>query len=320
MPACAIGTPMIATPSWSARSSISALSTMMTSPTASARHRPPAACRFLMVSGPTVGTSLRRSWPARAPLQSAQPDDLQSWPVRSIMRSVPSTASTAMTSRSLTLTAWPTSSLRSSARIGQAKRTSSRWAAVGWREVMTPASASESGIGDVESIRWTPFLLSSSAMAASTACERRSCRSFPNQTASVRQSGRWRTIMAGLCMNRALSTLPTIIAWATPFLRSLRPHVPTRRTPTSAKESQSFLSAGSYWPARPMAWMGWPLERSPCAMMMGSRPPAAMRPTGVGGVGGSGRMVSGWGMLGLDGTRDGLRGCGEEDRVGGGGG
>lgn len=52
-------------------------------------------------------------------------------------------------------------------------------------------------------------------------------------------------------------------------------------------------------------------------MMMGSRPPAAMRPTGVGGVGGSGRMVRGWGMLGLDGMRGGLRGCGTRIEWGG---
>lgn len=47
------------------------------------------------------------------------------------------------------------------------------------------------------------------------------------------------------CMISDLSTLPTMMAWWTPFFLSRRPHEPMRRMPASLKELQSSGSLGS---------------------------------------------------------------------------
>ena len=81
-------------------------------PGSSTRQAARAAASFSMVVVPTVGTSTRMSCSALATLISVHPPTRHSRPARSIIASVPSSASTAITSRSSTAIDWPMSNRR----------------------------------------------------------------------------------------------------------------------------------------------------------------------------------------------------------------
>src|SRR3990172_1432869 len=173
-------------PASSAALSIPSLSIITVIPASTARTRASVSIMLIIVVGPTVGRSNLVSCPGLHTLITTAPP-LASLPPRRIVSSVPSTASTAITARSLTITHCPMSSLPISLAIVVPKRMSSNSLSEGPVFVSVPLSARIVLTYDVAALTVIPSFSSSPAIAL------RIVSSFlsvsPDRSANARLSG-----------------------------------------------------------------------------------------------------------------------------------